>query len=292
MKFSRQIRVRLVSNYSGPICQTAILLAFFPNLSPIIPFIQMLFRTTFQAPFKQFSIRKFPLRETLFSISPAILYIFLYCVVSLEKDYFTPCGNIMPGKVSRERNLCHRSSRRSTAKTNVACQRARLRTSESPGNYVRCYVCTGCIFRGHSGGREGERERDIREREWGGCCWRPMRRVNDRKPAIWTWRLGTAPRTAVTYRQTAGSHRRSPPSLPRLLSLSPVAAPPPDSVTPPSSLTVARRRALPQDMQDGFRQISARIDAILPFLENRIRVWFTLRWTESGMRSRNKCSTV
>lgn len=48
-------------------------------------------------------------------------------------------------------------------------------------------------------------------KELGGCCWRPMWRVNDRKPAIWTWRLGTAPRTAVTYRQTAGPHRRATP---------------------------------------------------------------------------------
>lgn len=74
---------------------------------------------------------------------------------------------------------------------------------------------------------ENIRGRERRGREWGGCCWRPMRHVNDRKPAIWTWRLGTAPRTAVTYRQTAGYHRRSPPSLPRFLSLSPVATPPP-----------------------------------------------------------------
>lgn len=31
------------------------------------------------------------------------------------------------------------------------------------------------------------------------------RHVNDRKPAIWTWRLGTASCTTVTYRQTAGA---------------------------------------------------------------------------------------
>lgn len=102
-------------------------------------------------------------------------------------------------------------------RTSRASTRARLRTSKLPGNYVRCtaadlgrYVYRGVVYfentrdetrwrkRGRAGGREGE------------GCWRPMRRVNDRKPAIWTWRLGTAPRTAVTYRQTARPHRQRP----------------------------------------------------------------------------------
>lgn len=204
----------------------------------------------FEAPFKQFFIRKN--FRTLFSISPAILCTFLYCVVALEKDYFA-VWEYHAGKTSRERNLCHRSSRRSTAKTNVACQRARLRTSESPGNYVRYYVCTGRIFREHSGGREGEREREVRRREGGGCCWRPMRRVNGRKPAIWTWRLGTALRTAVTYRQTAGSHRRSPPFVTLASVTVSRCCTTPWLGYPTSSLTVARRRALPQGMQNLLR---------------------------------------